>query len=64
MSAAEHLQPEQFHDIEMHMALNNLAHAIYSHLPDSPRKRGLIASAMNATSAEVQKIPERYKGTD
>lgn len=45
------------------MALSNLAHAIYSHLPDSPRKRGLIASAMNATSAEVQKIPERYKGT-
>jgi hypothetical protein len=60
MSAADHLQPEQFHDIEMHAALSDLANAIYSHLPDSPRKRGLIASAMNATSAEVQKIPERY----
>jgi len=60
VSAADHLHPEQFEDIEMHMALSDLAHAIYSHLPDSPRKRGLIGSAMNAAGSAVKKVPERY----
>lgn len=63
MSAADHLQPEQFEDVEMHMALSDLAHAIYSHLPDSPRKRGLVASAMNATGVAVKKVPDRYGGS-
>lgn len=62
MSAAEHLHPEQFEDIEMHMALSDLAHAIYSHIPEGRRKTALIGSAMNAAGSAVKKVPERYGG--
>ena len=60
MSAADHLQPEQFEDMEMHMALSDLAHAIYAHLPEGPHKTSLVGAAMGAAGAAVKKIPERY----